>query len=278
MSTTKTLSHTFDSIWDPVRTAVRNQRGPRLQQTVITENRRRPPLATRWPCLNRAEIADTGLIPEGLRLIRNTERFLLTEAKTEVMEDINHKPINVMKVTGLFQQCDELNANHRIYPYAIMTNAVKSIQEDVSKRGVYGEYDHPETAKVHLDRISHLITKVWMDGKKVYGQAEILDNQPLGACLRGLFERKCQVGISSRGVGDMTTSESNGSEVHTVCEGYTIVTWDAVIDPSVTGATLAVMESLNRRVRPLKESRTKLPRRVYEDALVKAIKGFFDLN
>lgn len=133
-------------------------------------------------------------------------------------------------------------------------------------------------AKIHLDRISHVISKVWMDGKKVYGEAEILDSQPLGKCLRGLFESKIPVGISSRGVGDMEVRESSGQEYYEVLEGYSFVTWDAVAEPSVHGATLSVMESLNKQLKPLKESRNKFSPQSYEKMLLSEIDRFFGLK
>lgn len=136
-------------------------------------------------------------------------------------------------------------------------------------------------AKIHLDRISHLNTKVWMDGNKIYGEAEILDNQPYGACLRGLFERKCQVGISSRGVGDMELRENNGKQRYYVQEGYSFITWDVVSDPSVCGATLEpVMENLNKATKPLREARRKnlLDQVTYERMLIEEINKFFELK
>jgi len=133
-------------------------------------------------------------------------------------------------------------------------------------------------AKIHLDRCSHLITKLWMDGNKTYGEAEILDNQPYGAALRGLFERKCRIGISSRGVGDMEARDlSEGKQVYYVLPGYSYVTFDAVAEPSVQGATLSVMESIKKKTKPIKEAYNKnlLDNEEYERLLVEAIHDLF---
>ena len=43
-----------------------------------------------------------------------------------------------------------------------------------------GEFDHPPDAKIHLDRVSHLITKLWMEGNKVMGTAEVLEGTTYG--------------------------------------------------------------------------------------------------
>lgn len=229
--------------------------------------------------VNRGVIAETGAIPEGLQLIRDTFPFKIIDRKETVVEDRNGKEVPVMRVTGLFQEGDKENANQRLYSTReVLAPAVQSIQEDVAGRAVLGEYDHPADAKIHLDRVSHLITKVWMDGRKVYGEAEILHKLPLGACLRGLFEHKARVGISSRGVGDMEVVESRGQQVYRVMPGYSFVTWDAVAEPSVSGAILNIQESILKSVRPIHENRNKFSQQVYNDMLVKAINNYFGLK
>lgn len=227
--------------------------------------------------VNRGMIAESGILPAGYRLLQDTTQSKILKIDKVVAEDKNGK-YNIMKVTGLFQECDKENANGRVYPFSVMKEAVINIQEDIASRGVIGELDHPVDAKVHLDRISHLITKIWMEGKRVFGEAEILDNQPLGACLRGLFERKVRTSISSRGVGDMELCESNGKEYYTVQPGYAFITWDAVCEPSVAGANLNVMESLNRTLKPIRESRRMFSQETYEQLLVKEIKKYFELK
>lgn len=185
---------------------------------------------------------------------------------------------SVFRITGLFQEADKRNANGRIYPRSVLESAVRTIQDDLPQRSVLGEFDHPPDAKVHLDRVSHLLTKIWMDGKKVFGEAEVLDSQPFGRCLRGLFEQGVVPGISSRGVGDMEVSESNGEEEYIVSEGYQFVTWDVVSDPSVHGARLTVMEGLHRRVSPLVESRCRFSPETYNRLLLREISEHFNLD
>lgn len=236
------------------------------------------------PMLNRGLIAEDGIIPSGYQYIRDVYPFKLDgKPKVCVIEDINGYKVPVMRVSGLFQECELKNANGRVYPRPVLYEATKMIQDDIGRRAVYGELDHPQDAKIHMDRISHLVTKAWMDGNKIYGEAEILDNQFHGAALRGLFERKCQVGISSRGVGDMELRESKEGQYHIVLEGYMFVTWDAVAEPSVSGATLNIVENLNRKVKPLKESRNRFVREdnlleafEYERLLVEAVHDFFE--
>jgi len=232
--------------------------------------------ATR-PLFNRGLIAETGIVPTGYQLIQDTHPFEVLDQKT-VVEDINGQQQPLTRVTGLFQLGDKENANGRFYPTRdVLAPAVNQIQEDITARAVMGEYDHPADAKIHLDRASHLITKVWMEGKKVYGEAEVLHLLPCGAMLRGLFEHKVRVGISSRGVGDMEVQEQGGHETYRVMPGYAFVTWDAVAEPSVGGAILNITESLNKRLSPVRRSRSRFSPEVYQKMLVKEIDAFFGL-
>lgn len=229
--------------------------------------------------LNRGMIAETGVIPAGMRLIRDTFSFDVIDKQNIVLEGRDGKEMPAMRVSGLIQMGDRENANGRFYSTSeVLRPAVNNIQEDIKARAVMGEYDHPPDAKIHLDRVSHLMTKVWMDGRKVFGEAEILHNLPCGACLRGLFEHKVRVGISSRGVGDMEMVENSGKELYRVMPGYAFVTWDAVAEPSVNGAILNIQESLNSRLRPIKQSRAKFSPEVYQNKLVNEINKFFGLK
>ena len=229
--------------------------------------------------IDRKLIAETGIIPVGLKFIQDVFQFEVIDRKETVTEDVNGREVPVMRVTGLIQHGDKENANGRFYSTnEVLAPAVRSIQEDVQNRAVMGEYDHPADAKIHLDRVSHLMSKVWMDGKKVYGEAEILHILPCGACLRGLFEHKVRVGISSRGVGDMEVVEQHGQQIYRVMPGYAFVTWDAVAEPSVNGAILQIQESLTRKLRPIKESRSKFSPEAYQGMLVKEINKFFSLK
>jgi hypothetical protein len=151
----------------------------------------------------------------------------------------------VLRITGIFQKADERNQNGRVYPLSVMQEAVDIIQPDIKKRAVVGEFDHPSDAKLHLDRISHVITKLWMEGKNVYGVAEILEDMPCGKMLATLFRNNIQVGISSRGVGEMEEVNEGQERVQRILSGYRIVSFDAVAEPSIASAVLQLMEGKN---------------------------------
>lgn len=202
-------------------------------------------IATR---INRGLIRQTGQIPDNLRFIQDVYPFKVLDTKSTFSEAAGTAGKPVLKITGVFQKADEGNQNGREYPFSVISQAVKDIQEDVSSRAVMGEFDHPQDAKIHLDRVSHLITKLWMEGKYVYGVAEVLEDMPCGKMLSALLKNKVQIGISSRGVGDMEQINEGADARFRVMPGYQFVTWDIVGEPSVKEAVMHMMESRNRLV------------------------------
>lgn len=197
-------------------------------------------------CFNRGLTAQTGFLPEGMQLLQDAWPLKIIDTKQVVSEGAaGGAPAT--RVTGIFQVADDLNANGRIYPRSVIREAVEAIQEDLANRSVFGEYDHPADAKIHLERISHLITRIWLEGKNVYGEAEIIDELPFGQQLKTLI-RRGRIGVSSRGIGDMEVRDQGGQETYIVSEGYRFVTFDAVAEPSVQGAILHICEG---KLRPL---------------------------
>jgi len=217
-------------------------------------------------------IIRTGVIPEGMQLIRDYRPLQIVDRKV-LTESINGNKVKIMRCTGIFQKADEKNDNGRIYPLDVLDEAVANMQEAISERRVMGEFDHPPDAKIHMDRVSHLITRLWLDNKTVYGEIEIINDErcPMGAQLACFLERKIQVGISSRGVGDMEINMLEGEEAYEVQPGFAFVTFDTVAEPSVTGTQLMMMESRNRKI----SGRIAEERRMVERELVKELHNHF---
>lgn len=133
---------------------------------------------------------------------------------------------------GKFQEAEAVNKNKRMYPYVVLDENVKRLQEVVSGRGLVGELDHPQDSIIHFTNASHVITKLWWEGNVMMGQGEIL-NTPHGKVLKALINDGVRVGISSRGVGNGQVDE-NGILV--IGESYKLITFDAVADPSTFAA------------------------------------------
>lgn len=215
--------------------------------------------------VDRNHIAQTGEIPSGLTLFQDDYPLQIIDKPKTITESIGGRKIDIMRLTGVFQRADEKNANGRVYPVDILREAIDQMQDTVKARGVMGEFDHPPDAKIHMERVSHIITKLWMEDKTVYGEIEVLNDErcPFGAQLACMIERKVQVGISSRGVGEMEMTMHEGDEAYLVQPGFAFVTFDTVAEPSVKGTQLKrINESYERRHHPkrIKQIREQLLR------------------
>ena len=121
------------------------------------------------------------------------------------------------------------NANGRVYPVHEIEKAVKTLNDQVENGySVLGEVDHPEDLKVNLDRVSHMITQMWMDGPNGYGKLKILPT-PMGNLVRTMLESGVKLGVSSRGSGNVNDTNGQVSE-------FEIITVDVVAQPSAPGA------------------------------------------
>lgn len=142
-------------------------------------------------------------------------------------------------LTGICMQSTVKNRNGRVYPISEIAAAVQSAQQRITEcNGIFGELDHPESLTVNSDRISHVITEMWMSGEDAYGKAKIL-NTPMGLIAKELLNSGVKIGVSSRGAGNVNES----GEVN----GFQFITYDIVITPSAKKAYPdMVYESLDR--------------------------------
>ena len=139
---------------------------------------------------------------------------------------------------GIFIQGGVKNENKRVYPVSEISNAVTTINEQI-KGGysVLGEVDHPDDLKINLDRVSHMITEMWMDGPNGFGKLKILPT-PMGNLVKTMLESGVKLGVSSRGSGQVSESSGDVSD-------FEIVTVDVVAQPSAPNAyPTAIYEGL----------------------------------
>lgn len=219
--------------------------------------------------ISRQSVSQTGNVGNH-QLICDTFPLKITRKDRVMAEDVHGNQVPVLRIGGQLQRAGRPNANGRIYPTNVLRQAVEEIQEDVKSRRVLGEFDHPPDAKIHLDRVSHLITKLWMEGDTVFGECEVLEHTTHGRQLKALFEANVNIGISSRGVGDMETTIHEGEEYYQVLPGYTFVTFDIVAEPSVYGSYMSVLESKNTF-----STGRRNHRKVREEQVVTEMRDFF---
>ena len=136
-----------------------------------------------------------------------------------------------MILSGKLQECDIQNGNGRIYPRNVLVREVNNYQKIVKENRALGELDHPETNVVQLEKVSHRVTSVWMEGNNVMGKVQVM-NTPAGKILQELVNGGCRMGISSRGMGSVR--EDKGSTI--VEEDFQLICFDFVSEPSTPNA------------------------------------------
>jgi hypothetical protein len=144
-------------------------------------------------------------------------------------------------IEGVFMMAETKNRNGRVYPYNVLSNEVNRYnQEYVNKNRAMGDLGHPDTPSINLDRVSHMITKLYPDGNNFIGRAKILDT-PMGNTVKGLLDGGVTLGVSTRGVGSL--KPHNGYQL--VQDDFKLATAaDIVADPSAPDAFVkGIMEN-----------------------------------
>tara|TARA_Y100001954_G_scaffold97304_1_gene106106 strand:- start:3566 stop:4156 length:591 start_codon:yes stop_codon:yes gene_type:complete len=142
----------------------------------------------------------------------------------------NDKGGKDLYMKGICIQGGVRNANQRVYPVTEIGRAVETLNDQISGGySVLGEVDHPEGLNINLDRVSHMITEMWMDGPNGYGKLKVLPT-PMGNLVKTMLESGVKLGVSSRGSGNVT--EDGSGQV----SDYEIITVDVVAQPSAPGA------------------------------------------
>ena len=156
------------------------------------------------------------------------EHLTYDQARIQILHEGKDSKDLYMK--GICIQGGIKNANERIYPVHEISKAVKTLGDQISSGySVLGEVDNPDDLKINLDRVSHMITEMWMDGPNGYGKMKILPT-PMGQLVKTMLESGVKLGVSSRGSGNI--SEYGSGQV----SDFEIITVDVVAQPSAPGA------------------------------------------
>lgn len=187
-------------------------------------------------------------------------------------------------IEGVFAQAEQKNRNGRVYPKAIMENAVnKYVNEQVKQKRSVGELNHPEGPTVNLDKVSHLITDLQWEGNNVVGKASILDT-PNGQIVKGLLDGGVKLGVSTRGMGSL--ENRNGTMF--VKDDFILNTVDIVQDPSAPAAFVnGIMEGVEwvwnngviepQEIEKMETEIKKAPRADLYETQVREFKNFLSL-
>tara|TARA_Y100000310_G_scaffold325684_1_gene389503 strand:- start:2216 stop:2860 length:645 start_codon:yes stop_codon:yes gene_type:complete len=137
------------------------------------------------------------------------------------------------RIKGVFMQAEIKNRNGRMYPLPVLENEVKRYnREYVKNNRAFGELGHPDGPTVNLERVSHMITKLYPDGQNFIGEAKIM-NTPYGKIVKNLIDEGAKLGVSSRGMGSL---EPRGKMQVVKDDFYLATAADIVADPSAPNA------------------------------------------
>lgn len=206
-----------------------------------------------------------------------------TETVNYLIEEDKETGTKKYNIEGVFLQSDIKNRNGRIYPTEILDKEVKRyMKENVKKNRAYGELGHPDSPTINLDRVSHMIKELKLEGKNFVGKAKIMDT-PYGKIVKSLIDEGASLGVSSRGMGSLKTTKDGTSEVQ---KDFMLATAaDIVADPSAPDAFVrGVMEGkewmfvdgkfVEQDIDAVKSSITKATRSQLEEAKLFAFAKF----
>ena len=163
-------------------------------------------------------------------MINLRENLTFDQAKMVIETTENDKGGKDLFLKGICIQGGVKNANQRVYPVTEISRAVNTLNDQITGGySVLGEVDHPEGLNINLDRVSHMITEMWMDGPNGYGKLKVLPT-PMGQLVKTMLESGVKLGVSSRGSGNVM--EDGSGQV----SDYEIITVDVVAQPSAPGA------------------------------------------
>jgi len=161
--------------------------------------------------------------------------FLITEHLEDVQyikEDTKDGEKSNYFIEGIFMQSEKKNRNGRVYPKKTLMDEVKRYNESyVKSNRAMGELGHPEGPSVNLERVSHIIKDLKVEGNDVIGKAKILDT-PYGKIVKNLMDEGAKLGVSSRGMGSL--KQRNG--INEVQRDFMLAAVDIVSDPSAPDA------------------------------------------
>ena len=137
------------------------------------------------------------------------------------------------KIKGVFMQADIKNRNGRVYPMEVLNKEVRRYNKEyIKEKRAFGELGHPDGPTVNLERASHMITRLYPDGKNFIGEAKIMST-PMGEIVKTLMDEGAKLGVSSRGMGSL--DQKNGAN-YVRDDFYLATAADIVADPSAPNA------------------------------------------
>lgn len=154
------------------------------------------------------------------------------------------------RLAGIMADFKHPTRNGRLYTEELWDKVFKDpiMQEKIQTKTVLGELGHPaDRSEIDIEKVAICLAEEpqkFKDGT-IRGVFDILDT-PCGRILKTLCDYGVDIGISSRGEGDLIESWSGEQQVDP--NTYSCECWDAVLLPAVKSARLTpVNESLQNK-------------------------------
>ena len=154
------------------------------------------------------------------------------------------------RLVGVIADAAKPTRNGRSYSKALWEKVFSDdvVKEKVNSRCVFGELGHPaDRQEIDMEKAAICLAEMpkWGKDNKLYGVFDII-NTPNGQILKTLCDYGCNIGISSRGSGDVISDFDGGESVDP--DTYTFECFDAVLVPAVKEARLKlVTESVGNK-------------------------------
>jgi hypothetical protein len=144
---------------------------------------------------------------------------------------------NGMILSGIFADLNpQPNNNNRVYDIPEYIELIEKLYNQIfSKRGVFGEFEHPKKYATYGPRVTHKLLDIFYDPdtKLVMGSVLVLDT-PNGKIVKEIIKSGGQVCISARAAGYETKQADGTLKAVTKL----LVTYDLVMNPGFVNAEL----------------------------------------
>jgi hypothetical protein len=167
----------------------------------------------------------------------NKGYLIISEAaEQEYKPTIISEQKEFVAIETFLQDADRANRNKRLYGSKTLNEALKApyVIERVKTKTWYGEAGHPISSdmqrQLSIDhtRISHIVTRAWMEGTVIKGIVESAMTA-VGKDFGGLIRQGSKVAFSMRGIGPITEQKKDYLEIKSPLN---ILAYDWVIHPS----------------------------------------------
>jgi len=157
----------------------------------------------------------------------------LNESDIQIVTEATESGEKNFFIEGIFMQAGIQNKNGRVYPVDVVSREVDRYRGAyIDTNRAYGELGHPAGPNINLERVSHMIKDLHMEGSNAIGRAKIMDT-PYGKIVKDLMKEGANLGVSSRGMGTLT--KKNGI-MEVGSDFYLATAADIVADPSAPQA------------------------------------------